>query len=259
MARIDMHTHLLARGPEPLLDELATAERLARSYGIARLVLLGNLTSVGGPNPTPQDIMTINTHTLKVMALYPDLYIGFCYLNPAHPRSFVEEEMERCIAKGGMRGIKLWIAVKATDDCLDRIMDWAERHGILILHHAWYKQTVYSYQESTPAEIAQLARRWPHVTVVMAHLCGGSVRGVLDVADLPNVLIDTSGSQPEAGLVEYAVRRLGANRVVYGSDWPLRDFGTQIGRVLGADLDPADEHRILYANASRVLGLEETR
>lgn len=259
MARIDIHTHLLARGAEPRAEELATAERLARSNDISRLVLLGNITSVGGADPTPQDITTINTHTLKAMALYPDLYIGFCYLNPAHPQAFIYEELERCITQGGMRGIKLWIAVKATDGRLDPIMDWAERHAIPILHHAWYKQTVYAHQESTPAEIAHLARRWPRVTIVMAHLCGGSIRGVLDVADLPNVLIDTSGSQPEAGLVEYAVRRLGAHRVIYGSDWPLRDFRTQIGRVLGADLDPADQHRILYANASRVLGLEGDR
>ena len=259
MARIDIHTHLVTRGSKPSTEELLTAERLARSYDIARLVLLGNITSVGGPNPTPEDVMTVNTHTLRAMSLFPDLFIGFCYLNPAHPPSFISDELERCIIKGGMRGIKLWIAVKATDDRLDHIMDWAARHDVPVLHHAWYKQTVYYYQESTQAVIAVLAKRWPNVTIVMAHLCGGGIRGVLDVADTPNVLIDTSGSQPEAGIVEYAVRRLGAHRVIYGSDWPLRDFGTQIGRILGADITHADRQRIFYGNASQLLGLGEAK
>lgn len=254
---IDIHTHLSARGSEPNPDELAVAARLAKHYGISRLVLLGNLTSVGGPDPTPEDIITINTHTLRAMNLYPQLYVGFCYLNPSHPPSFIEEEIHRCVEAGGMRGIKLWIAVKATDRRLDPIMASAQELRVPVLHHAWYKQTHYEFNESTPAEIAALARRWPKVKIVMAHLVGGGERGVLDVADLPNVLIDTSGSQPEAGLVELAVQRLGPERVLYGSDWPLRDLGTQIGRVLGAGLTGSEQHQILYENAAWLLRLED--
>ena len=80
---------------------------------------------------------------------------------------------------------------------------------------------------------------------------------MLDIADLPNVLVDTSGSQPEAGMVEYAVRHLGAERVVYGSDWPIRDFGTQVARVLSAEISDEAKELILRGNAARVLGLGE--
>ncbi|MCK4298268.1 MAG: amidohydrolase family protein, partial [Planctomycetes bacterium] len=55
-----------------------------------------------------------------------------------------------------------------------------------------------------------------------------------------------------------AVRRLGPQRIVYGSDWPIRDFGTQIGRVLAADLSDEDKGLILCSNAARVLSLEGT-
>ena len=44
-ARIDIHTHLRAPGPEPDEQELATALRLARRHGIGRLVLLFNLSA----------------------------------------------------------------------------------------------------------------------------------------------------------------------------------------------------------------------
>ena len=95
------------------------------------------------------------------------------------------------------------------------------------------------------------------MTIILAHLGGGRQRGVLDVADVPNLLYDTSGSQPEAGLIEYAVRRLGAERVVFGSDWPCRDYGVQLGRILGADLTGEERYLILRGNAVRVLGLED--
>lgn len=254
--RIDIHTHLFTPGPVPSEAELASAVRLARRQGIDRLVLLGNITAMGGPDPTPEAIVAINSHTLGAMARYPDVYVGFCYLNPAHPASFLAEEIERCVVAGGMRGIKLWIAVKATDRRLDPILQRAQELGVPVLHHAWYKATQFAYNESTPAEVAALARRFPQVTLIMAHLGGGRERGVLDVAEVPNVLVDTSGAQPEAELVEYAVRRLGAGRVLFGSDWPIRDFGVQVGRVLGADLDPRQRERILGENAARLLGLE---
>jgi predicted TIM-barrel fold metal-dependent hydrolase len=254
---IDFHTHLGTSGPEPSNEELARAERLAQTHGIAKIVLLGNVTAQGGPNPTEADISDLNTHTLAVMDKLPQLFIGFCYLNPSHSEQFNLAEIERCVIKGGMKGIKLWIAVKATDTRLDHIMARAAALGVPVMHHAWYKQTSYSFQESTPAEIANLARRWPQVTIVMAHLSGCRERGVTDIAELPNVYIDTSGSQPDAGMVEYAVKRLGAERVLYGSDWCLRDFGTQLGRVQGASLSDTERNLILYGNARRLLHLSE--
>ena len=256
---IDIHAHIYDPIPEPSDEALGDAVRLARWYGIEHLILVGNATGlISDHNPSPDLVSDINTYTLGAMRRFPDVFIGFCYLNPAHPVGFIEEEIERCIAQGGMRGIKLWVSVKATDSRLDPVMTRAQELGVPVLHHAWYQQTEYSHNGSTPAEIADLGRRFPDVTLVMAHLSGGRERGVLDIADLPNVLVDTSGSQPEAGMVEYAVRHLGAERVVYGSDWPIRDFGTQVARVLSADVSDGAKDLILRGNAARVLGIEET-
>lgn len=256
---IDVHTHLATPGAVPSDEELSRAVRTAKHYGIDRLVLLGNLIAMGGPDPTVADVSAVNTHTLAAMARHPETFIGFCYLNPAHPVSFLREEIDRCVVRGGMKGLKLWIAVKATDPRLDPIMEAAAELGVPVLHHAWYKQTVFIHNESTPADIAELARRFPQVPIIMAHLTGCGCRGVLDIADLPNVYIDTSGGQPEDNLVEYAVRVLGSERVLYGSDWPLRDFGVQLGRVSGAALSEEAVENILRRNAARLLGLEAGR
>ena len=89
----------------------------------------------------------------------------------------------------------------------------------------------------------------------MAHLNGVGYRGIEAVADVPNVVVDTSGGDPESGMVEAAVSRLGARRVVYGSDAPIRHFGVTMNKVLGADIPDADKRAILWDNALRILKL----
>ncbi|MCW8130834.1 MAG: amidohydrolase family protein [Planctomycetota bacterium] len=253
MRCIDIHTHLGTPGSVPSPGEMATMMRLAKRQGIERVVALGNLGS-DGPTPTQDQIRAINDNTLAAMRAHPAFFAGFCYLNPAHDAAFSLGEIERCVVRGGMRGLKFWIAVRATDRCHDPLMDRARELGIPILYHAWYKQTDQGAGESTPAEIADLARRFPQVTIVMAHLTGDGERGVLDILECPNVLIDTSGGQPESGLVEYAVRRLDAERVIYGSDWPIRDFAVQVARVVDARLTGAQREQVLFRNAQRILG-----
>jgi uncharacterized protein len=253
---IDNHIHLNAGG----YDETAVQACLSLmdQAGIDRAVYLMALGG-GGPDPAEEDIRASNDIGLELLRRHPDRFAGFCYLNPAHDAEFSLAELDRCVAHGPMRGIKLWIAVHADDPRLDPIMRRAAELDVPVLHHAWYKADQFVFNESSPSEIATLARRHPDVTIIMAHLSGCGPRGVLDIRDCPNVLIDTSGGQPVAGLVEYAVDRLGADRVVYGSDWPIRDFAVQRARVDGADLTPEERALIMGGTMARLLKLEGAR
>ncbi|NLF15876.1 MAG: amidohydrolase family protein [Lentisphaerae bacterium] len=253
---IDIHAH-----PPPERDghrDFQGLIDLARRQGIDRLCMLGRVGE-NGPDPTPEQIVLANTETMDAVKAYPDDLVGFAYLNPAHDPAFIRDEMDRTLATGTLRGIKLWVAVNARDARLDTVMTHAGDLGVPVLHHAWYKTVGLVYNESSPADIACLARRFPQVPIIMAHLTGCGCRGVADVQDCPNVLVDTSGSQPEQGIVEWAVAQLGAERLVYGSDVVGRDFGTQIGRVLGARLTARQRDLILGGNACRLLRLEATR
>ena len=101
---------------------------------------------------------------------------GSCYLNPAHPPDFIQEEIMRCLVRGNLIGIKLLSAVLATDPRLDPILARAAELRKPLLHHAWHKAVDQDRDESTPAHIAHLARRHPGVTIIMAHLGGGGWR-----------------------------------------------------------------------------------
>src|SRR5690606_19281983 len=108
-------------------------------------------------DPTPEAIRICNTAGGEIARRYPDAYFSLCYLNPAHDPAFIADEVRRCVEEYAMRGIKLWIAVNARDKRLDPVMQAALRHDIPVFFHAWYKTVNWVYNESSPADIRDLA------------------------------------------------------------------------------------------------------
>ena len=252
---VDIHVH--HRWIEPDAAPWPHIEETFDTADCAGIDTIGFLAtgSGHGVDPTPEGIYNSNSHSAKIVERYHNRSFALCYLNPAHEPAFIHAELDRCIGKHNMRGIKLWIAVNARDHRMDAVMQGAIRHNVPVFFHAWYKSVNWVYNESSPADIRHLALRYPQATIVMLHLPGGRERGVLDVKDLPNVLVDTSGSQPDVGFVEYAVEHLGAGRILYGSDAPGRDYASQLAKVTGAHISAEAKARILGQNAVDLLGL----
>ena len=89
-----------------------------------------------------------------------------------------------------------------------------------------------------------------------AHIVGVGYRGILDIEPYDNVYVDTSGAQPFSGFVEYGVKKLGADRIIFGTDVVGRDFCTQLAKVTDADISDEDKEKILWKNAARLLKIE---
>lgn len=254
MGIIDVHTHPYFRQDRRGRTGAARLIERARAQGISHLVALGDVLAYGR-SPTERQVRRINDQTAALLAEHPGGVTGLCYLNPTLGARAVRNEIARCAA-AGFRGLKLEIANNARDACMRPLMEEAEERGLVVLQHAWSMTKIGERSFHTdPEDVATLARRHPRVTIIMAHLTGCGVRGVLAVQDCPNVVVDTSGAAPEAGIVEYAVATLGAERVLYGSDAPIRDFAVAIARITGSRLDAAAKQKILRDNARRVLRL----
>ena len=63
-----------------------------------------------------------------------------------------------------------------------------------------------------------------------------------------NVLLEFAGSDPHSGSVDYAVRELGADRVVWGGHGPSRSYATELGKVLDSNLTRAERMKVFGAN-----------
>jgi predicted TIM-barrel fold metal-dependent hydrolase len=253
---IDAHVHI-GRSISPWLSQDMVADQIAaaHAYGIDRLCIscLGDTGFL--QYPSPEELRVANDYVLEAMARFPDTILGYCFASPQYPQESVAE-IRRCVREGPMVAIKLWVARKASDPGVDAILEEAAELGVPVLQHAWYKTMGNMPDESTPADVAIMAQRHPNALIQMAHLNGANERGVQDIAPYPNIIVDTSGGEPETGLIEYTVQMLGAERVVFGSDAPGRDFSVQLGKVTGANLTENELALILGGNMARLLKLE---
>lgn len=247
----DAHCHLASIVGRTPTERMANLVRYANRMNIERVCVSMGMTFV--QNPTPDNLRQQNDEVLEAINHYHDRAFGFCYVSGEHVEASLSE-MDRCIANGSMVGLKLWVAKRASDSSLDRIVTRATELKAIILQHTWIKSDGSQLPgESTPMDLAELARRHPDATFLCGHAGGIWEYGIRAVRSLPNVVVETAGGDPTVGLVEMAVRELGEQRVVFGSDAPGRSFGSQLSKITGADIRVEAKTRILRGNLQRIL------
>ena len=230
------------------MDQLiAFADRM----GIERIcVFMGMKWSY---DPSPEDMRQQNDEVLAALAHSPKRSFGFVYLNPNHLEASLAE-LERCVARGPMVGVKLWVARHCNTPELDPIVRRATELKAVVFQHTYLKVGGNLPGESTPMELAELAQRHPTATLICGHTGADWEIGIRAIRDCKNVSVDLSGSDPCAGMTEMAVRELGAERVLFGSDAGGRSFASQLGKVMGANIPSAAKRLILGENFKRLLG-----
>lgn len=246
----DLHCHLSgvtgATPVERMTQLLAIADRM----GIERLCVYMGMT--WSHDPAPDIFRRENDQVLEVLAKFSDRVFGFVYLNPKHVEASLAE-LERCVGQGPMVGVKLWVAQHCNVPELDPIIRRAAELKAVIFQHTWFKITAEKPGESRPDEFAQLAARHPTVPLICGHTGGDWERGIRAIRHLKNVYADLAGSDPVAGFTEMAVRELGAERVIYGSDAGGRSFASQLAKVHGAGIPEAAKQLIFAENLQRLL------
>jgi uncharacterized protein len=246
----DLHCHLSGvpgATPEARLGKLL---EYADRMGIARLcVFMGMEWSY---DPSPEKLRHDNDEVLRAIARFPHRAFGFVYLNPRHTQASLDE-LNRCVGDGPMVGVKLWVAQRCHAPELDPIVQRAAELQAVVFQHTWLKITGNLPGESTPGDLALLASRHPGATFICGHSGGDWERGLRILRPHGNVFADLGGGDPTAGFTEMAVRELGEERVLYGSDAGGRSFASQLAKVWGADLPLSTRRRILGGNLKRLL------
>ena len=245
---------------------LATADELIDSMdrdGVDVSVILN------GGWATQELCVEINDYILESIARYPKRLIGFCGTSFGTSLQSVEvavSEIERCV-KGGIRGVgELRLDSQLPHDpgpeVLTPVVDIIREHDLVLLVHA-SEPVGHLYPGKggvTPDILYSLITCFPDIKLVCAHWGGGLPFYALmpEVkAAMNNVYFDTAASPflytPE--VYQQVVELVGAEKVLFGSDYPLLVQKRLLREIESAELPPGAKEMVLSGNACRLLGV----
>jgi len=141
-----------------------------------------------------------------------------------------------------------------TDPVFEPFLGLAEQNSWPIVVHCGRWQEIAGYDLAL-----QVANRHPDINFVLSHMGGDSpclVHETVDKIDalgLKNAFLGTESIR-QFDLIQYAVSKLGANRVIFGSDYNLNSPSAFAGVIRDAGLTAAQNERVLSSNALGLLG-----
>lgn len=243
---IDCHCHAGIgdglTGPWDTRAPLHRYLRRAALAGIRRTVLFSVFHS---------DYARANEMVARMVRAAPSRFYGFACVHPRRDQGRVRELVGTAVRQYGFVGLK----VHRHDGRLTReICEVATEFALPVL-----------YDPMGEVEIAELlAREFPQVNFILPHL--GSFaddwRAQMFFVDLlarhPNIFTDTSGVR-RFDLLQEAVARAGAAKILFGSDGPWLHPGVELFKIYSLRLSPVEEGCILGGNLLRLLARQGGR
>lgn len=279
--KVDIHTHIFPaairdrreaffRGDSAFQTLYGAAE--AKMVGARQLVRMldeegvDRAVAFGFPWMEADHYRRNNDYVLEAVARYPDRLTGFCCFSPL--ASGAAREAERCL-DAGLSGVGE-LAVYGSDldpeviQALSEVMGLCRERNVPVLLHT-NEPVGHAYPGKAPISLRGIyafVKAYPENRVILAHWGGGIFfyglmkKEVRDV--LRNVWLDTAASPflytPE--VYHLAVRILGSDKILFGSDYPLLRPGRYFREMAGAGLDEKTLSDIRGGNAAAFLGLD---
>ncbi|MBL0940154.1 MAG: amidohydrolase family protein [Gemmatimonadaceae bacterium] len=262
-------------GSEPLIDPHAhfhtpwTNRGDWQRYNQSRLIsghrmgvrchVASVLGSWGHTSPTyfasPSDQTHANQAMLALAAHHAPFVKAFVAVNPNF-RDHALREIEYGMSQGAV-GIKLAAGRRTTDFAvLDAMAEAAAAYGVPVLQHVWqHRRRDWPNQDASDgAELAALAARHPTVTFLLAHIGGGGdwAHTSPAVFDVPNIVMDLSGSGIDRGMMDDALRWIGARRLLWAADLTLCTGLTKLRGLQYTGVSADDIADIRWRNAVRI-------
>jgi hypothetical protein len=259
---INIHEHLWGSDIIETYDIVDVAEH----YGFD-ITCISKVELSGGrfpKNPTREECMSNNEDVKNLIEKHPGKFLGFCLINPLEPGAV--DDFAGWINDEGFRGLKLYTSCYADDPSVDPLAEKAAELEVpILIHTEWAWPSLYPrvgrfrWDESqddfrsSGLHIAQLAKRHPETMVINAHvnMVGQDWEvSIRAIKRYPNIYADLSGSACSKGCVEFAIRELGVERCLFGTDGSI---APSLGAIMGADITMEERMLIMGGNAARIL------
>ena len=208
-----------------------------------------------------------NDYILDSIARYPQRLIGFCTVQPYSYEAAIAE-IERCV-KGGIKGVgemrpDMQLFDFKDEAVMEPFIEVVRKHKLILLTHS-SEPVGHDYPGKgsvTPDMLYPLITSYPDIIVVCAHWGGGLPFYALmpEVKQaMSNVFFDTAASpflySPQ--IYNQVIQRVGADRILFGSDYPLMAQSRYLKEIDSLDLPEAEKNLILSGNAQKLLGIKD--
>ena len=240
---IDIHAHFHH------YEFLGEGVILSENEFITEMDYIGiDKTAVSNPFYLETDFIYGNKLLYDFMQNFPERIIGIAIAHPLFPEASLES-----IKTGidmGIRGLKLHCELAHSPYTSYAHLSLVEKLAQFKLPITLHTGT--KYLDTAP----ELARQFPEITFLFGHSGGFAYREMIArIKDLDNVVADLCGNVFTNGFVEDIVNVMGADRVVYGSDFDFFSPAIMLEMVRNAKISDDDKEKILWKNAQRILAL----
>lgn len=250
---LDAHCHMLHEGAQTAGERLIMLDggpdgmyELAQRVGIDRTAVM----SWAGPLCMDTDLG--NAHVEAAVNKYPGHFLGLPTVNPEHDSpEKIEQIIQKYLVELKYPGLKTYTSpqnLKYDDPLFDRFFSYANEHG---LYAVIDPSGVMDDQEMT-----NLATKFPKMGIHLDH-CGQSWPYARWAAKLmkqhANIWAQINRTAVTNGVLEYLVEQVGPDRVLFGTDAPMRDPRPQAAWVVFTRLTEADKRKILGENFANIL------
>lgn len=255
---IDFHNHIF---PEKIAEKAVA--NLVDFYDL-------HVACKGTPEDLQEDLERAGVHTAVALAtatradqvrginrwlgsLISEKLVGFGALHP--DCEDLDKEISE-IERLGLRGVKLHpdfqeVSIREMYPIFERI----EGRLPVLVHMGDFRTDF-----SSPKLLAEALDTFPRLTVTGAHMGGWSEweEAFRHLYGRENLYLDTSSTLPflEDEIVVQYIRAHGAERVLFGTDYPMWRHDEELARFMALSLTREERERILYQNAADLLGLE---
>ena len=209
-----------------------------------------------------------NEELSEIMKEHPGRIVGFAGVDDPKGEDSVAQ-LGRAVEELGLRGLKLHPDIHSfspSDPEITPLIRCAAELGVPVLIHSFPGGMIRGYFNlSHPGHIDTLKRRVPDATIIIGHMGWPRYMDLLTVWQIPGIYVETSwGLTNIAELKSTAytaklIRMIGAENVVFGSDWLGPGIGEEHERQLklieNLDLSREEKEVILGENIRKVLAL----
>ena len=204
---------------------------------------------------TPKQVGSINRFIAETVAQSNGRLTG---LGTLHPDSEDQRADVQHLVDLGLIGVKLHPDIQQfkIDDyrCL-KIYELCEEYGLPILMHTGDKR----YDFSNTNRLVPILETYTNLTIIGAHMGGWSLwdEASLELAGTPILYVDCSSTMAWVPLDKTAeiIRRYGADRVLFGTDYPMWRAKDELALFDKIDLTDEQREKILWKNLNEFLDL----